>query len=87
MNLKTSKVNTDVMENIEFIKIYLEDVIPFLGEKDAQRVVLRYLHDVGIEGEINEDGKGNFIRYCPPESNFKAFSKSLYNFITSYKKK
>lgn len=75
------------MENIEFITLYLEDIVHFLDEKEAQRLVMRYLHDRGIEGEINEDEKGSFIRYYPPKENFKGFSTSLYNFITSYKKK
>lgn len=75
-----------VIENTdEFITLYLKDVKPFLPAKNAQRVVLRYLHDQGVEGEIGSDEKGNFIRYYRPADDiFHTFSAKLYEFITNY---
>ncbi len=68
-----------------FITIHLEDVTPFLNPKDAQRIVLRYLHDRGIEGEIGCDDIGPFIRYYKPAAEiFDKFSLQFYQFITSH---
>lgn len=72
---------------MECITIHLKDVLPFLKKDEAQRIVLRYLHDHGIEGEIGDDEVGRFIRYYrPSEDIFEDFSLQLYNFITNYKK-
>lgn len=71
------------------ITLYLKDIIPFLGPnlKEAQRIVLRYLHDRGVEGEINCDEEGNFVRYMkPPPEVFDRFSLQFYSFITTYQK-
>jgi len=74
-------------DNDLFITIHLDDVKPFLNPKDAQRVVLRYLHDQGVEGEIGCDDIGPFIRYYrPPEEEFDNFSLQFYHFITSHGK-
>lgn len=64
-----------------FITIYLTDVKPFLPDREAKRIMLRYLHDHGIEGELNHDEQGEFIRYYKPES-FDEFSMDFYMFIT-----
>lgn len=75
------------MENTEFITLYLLDVKPFLPAKNAQRVVLKYLHEQGVEGEIGSDEKGAFIRYYKPdESVFQEFNMKFYKFITDYAK-
>jgi hypothetical protein len=68
----------------EFITVHLADVEPFLVGKDAQRIVLRYLHDKGVEGEIGADEKGFFIRYYKPEDDFEQFSLQFYHFITNH---
>lgn len=66
-----------------FITVYLEDVEPFLKNRDAKKLIIRYLHDRGIEGEVDKDEKGEFIRYYkPPEEDFDAFSHQFYEFIT-----
>jgi hypothetical protein len=68
----------------EVITIYLEDVYPFVKKKDAQRIVLRFLHERGIEGDIGSDESGPYIRYYRPADDvFEDFSKSLYKFITN----
>lgn len=73
----------------ETITIYLSAVTPFLGPnlREAQRIVLRYLHNRGVEGQIDcDDQEGNFIRYIKPAVGFEEFSLQFYNFITTYQK-
>jgi hypothetical protein len=72
-------------DNEPTITIHLEDVTPFLNPKQAQRIVLRYLHDQGVEGEIGCDEIGPFIRYYKPADDiFEDFSLKFYHFITAY---
>lgn len=71
------------------ITLYLKDIAPFISPniKEVQRVVLRYLHDRGVEGESNCDEEGNFIRYIKPSPEvFERFSIQFYSFITTYQK-
>lgn len=76
------------MENDEFITIHLEDVTPFVAAENAKRVILRYLHDCGVECESGKDDNGEFLRYHrPPEELFYDFNMKFYEFVTSYKNK
>jgi hypothetical protein len=61
------------------IIIHLEDVYPWVEKEHAQRILLRYLHDRGIEGGIGSDEIGTYIRYYRPSEDV---SVSLYEFIT-----
>lgn len=71
----------------KLITIHLKDLVPFLDVKFAQRIVLRYLHDKGIEGEISSDENGVFIRYIAPSSEvFESFSTQFYDFLVNYHK-
>jgi hypothetical protein len=71
------------MDNEEFITVHFKDVEEFLKGQNVQRVLLRYLHDRGIEGEIDSDDSGRFIRYYKPNEDFDKFSMSFYHFITN----
>lgn len=70
-------------DDTPFITIYLDDVTPFLPEKDALRIVLRYLHDHGIEGDMGSDERGAYVRYYTPQDDFEDFSAEFFRFITN----
>lgn len=66
----------------EFITIHFTDVTPFIKAQDPVRLLLRHLHEQGIEGELGTDETGPFIRYYRPEEDFEEFCIKLYHFIT-----
>ena len=69
------------------ITIHMVDLKSFLDPKNAQCIVLRYLHDRGVEGNIGSDEGGIFISYYrPPDDVFEKFSSDFYHFVTNYKK-
>lgn len=73
----------ETKDDSPFITIYIEDIEPFLKQRDIKKLIVRYLHDRGIEAEVGKDEKGEFIKYYkPPEEEFDEFSHQLYEFIT-----
>lgn len=71
-------------EGSPFITIYLEVLEPFLRKDNIKSLILRYLHDRGIEGDLGEDVNGEFVRYYkPPAEDFDTFSREFFKFITN----